>query len=155
MPTPIWRYPLSAAQLAAREGIPANVAYDVLASLGMDVPRATFERLYGQAQKAIALIGPTAELEGDIFPPAELIQTRSTVTSTGFQYQFQVSAVEQETGQELKLPFSIKTTYPISIAEAYESAIIEQQLRAPDYNLAIQGATLTGVYQLEPLEATA
>lgn len=154
-PTPIWRYPMSAAQLAARSGIPAGEAFDVLSTLGMDVPRETFDRLYGQAVRTASMVGDYADINPEALPESDLIQTRSTVTSTGFQYQFTVHAVEGDTGQEIELPFSIKTTYLITPGEAQESALIEQQLRAEDYNLQIQGATLTGIYSLEPLQEAA
>lgn len=154
--SPIWRYPQAAAQLAVREGIPLDVAFQTLQALGSNVSADRFARFYGQAEEARALVGPTGEIPPENFPPQELIQTRSTITSEGLQYQLQVSAVDLETDRELQIPYSIVVDEPISIEEAQEAAVVAQTLRGtmpghPSGNFRVIDARLTGVYRLVPL----
>ena len=149
----IWNYPMAAAQAAIREGVSADLAYDVLSALGSTVSRADFGTLYGQAEVARAMVGPTGELERDQLPGAEFIQPRRTVTATGYMYQLWVSAIDRETGAVVDIPYGIKLPYLITPGEAIDSAIVSQTLRAGDYNLDVLDAQLTGVYSLEPMEA--
>jgi hypothetical protein len=153
----IWHYPQAAAQLAVSEGIPLDVALQALQALGADVSEDRFARLYGQAEQARALVGPTGGIPPENFPPSELIQTRSTVTSTGLQYQLQVSAIDLETDRELQIPYSIVTDDMISVEEAQEAAVVAQTLRGtmpghPSGNFRVIDARLTGVYRLVPLQ---
>lgn len=148
----IWRYPMVAAQLAVREGIPENQAYDVLKTLGMDVSPDTFGRLYGQSVRAAGMVDLTSGLALDEYPTSDVIQTRSTVTSTGYLYQFSVSQTDLDSGQDFESPYSITTGQLITPGEGIDAAIVSQTLRAADYNLKVMGARLTGIFQLVPLE---
>lgn len=150
---PIWNYPLSAAQIAVRDSIPADLAYDVLSTLGMTVSRGDFDRLYGQATLAAHNAPLEMEAELDLIPGAEFIQPRTTVTSTGYLQQTLVTAVNTATGDEIQIPYSIRTDQLISRSEAINAAIASQNLRAPDYNLRVIGAAYTGTYELIPAEA--
>ena len=147
---PLWQYPAAAAQLAVREGVDAETAFTTMSALGMTADRATFERLYTQAQTAANMVEPTSSLTLDTLPNAEFIQTRSTVTSTGYLYQFNVRAVDTESGEEFDIPYSIKTSSLITPAEGIEAAIVSQTIRGAEYNHQVMNATLTGVFQLVP-----
>lgn len=144
---------MPAAQLAVREGVPVDPAYQALSALGMDVSRDRWGTLYAQASRAQQMIGPEGEADLGAVPSPEYIQTRSTVTSTGFLQQTLVFAVDKQTGQTIELPYSIKTDSLISRAEAIEAAIVGHTLRAEDYNLDVLGAIYTGTFSLEPEEA--
>lgn len=149
---PIWDYPMTAAQIAVRDNIPVDVAYQVLDSLGMDVNQADFERLYSQATLAVDMVAAEGEADLDSVPDAGFIQTRSTVTSTGYLQQILVTAVDQSTGGTIELPYSIRTDNLISRGEAIDAAIVSQTLRAPEYNLKVLSGIYTGTYQLVPGE---
>lgn len=151
---PLWQYPAAAAQLAVREGVDLDTAYTAMAALGMTATRETFSRLYTQAQIAAGMVDATSELGMDTLPAADSIQTRSTVTSTGYLYQFSVTAVDTESGEEFQIPYSIKTSQLITPAEGIDAAIISQTIRGAEYNHQVTGAQLTGVFQLVPGELT-
>ena len=151
MPSPnIWSYPSAAAQLAVRDGVDADTAYTTLTALGGDIDRGSFDRLYTQAQIAAGMIDDTSALPLDTLPNAESIQTRSTVTSTGYLYQFNVRAQDTESGEEFDIPYSIKTSQLITPGEGIDAAIISQTIRGEEYNHQVLSATLTGVFQLIP-----
>lgn len=147
---PLWQYPAAAAQLAVREEVDLDTAYQAMTALGMTADRSTFERLYTQAQIAAGMVAPTSELPQDTLPNVENIQTRSTVTSTGYLYQFAVHAVDTESGEEFDIPYSIKTSQLITPAEGIDAAIVSQTIRGAEYNHQVMGAQLTGVFQLIP-----
>lgn len=147
---PVWTYPMAAAQRAVRDNIPLDVAYEVLTSLGMDVPAENFARLYGQAVLAQSMAGVEMEQDLELVPGAEHIQHRSTVTSSGYLQQTLVTAIDQGTGATIEIPYSIRTDTLISRAEAIDAAMVSQTLRAPDYNLKVIGAAYTGTYELVP-----
>lgn len=147
---PVWSYPMAAAQRAVKDSIPLETAYQVLSSLGMDVPAEDFARLYGQAQLAADMAGVEMEADLEAVPGAEHIQHRSTVTSTGYLQQTLVTAIDQGTGATIEIPYSIRTDTLISRSEALDAAMVSQTLRAPDYNLRVIGATYTGTYELIP-----
>lgn len=141
---------MAAAQIAVRDQIDPQIAYQVLTSLGMDVPVQDFYRLYSQAQLAVGMVDPTGELPLDQLPGGEVIQHRSTVSSTGYLYQFVVHAVDTESDQEVDIPYSIRTDTLITPGEGIDAAIVSQTLRAPEYNLKVLGAQLTGISELVP-----
>ena len=143
---------MTAAQIAVRDNIPAPLAYQVLSSLGMDVSERDFARLYGQAQLSSSMVASEGEASLDEIPDASFIQTRSTVTSSGYLQQLLVHAVDQSTGATIEIPYSIRTDQLISRGEAVDAAIVSQTLRAPDYNLKVIGAAYTGTYELVPGE---
>lgn len=149
---PIWSYPMTAAQIAVRDNIPADLAYQVLDSLGMEVSQQDFSRLYGQAQLASDMVGREGEAGLDEIPDSSFIQHRSTVSSSGYLQQTLVHAVDKSTGATIEIPYSIRTDQLISRGEAIDAAIVSQTLRAPDYNLQVLGAAYTGTYQLVPGE---
>lgn len=141
---------MTAAQIAVRDDIPADLAYQVLDSLGMQVSQSDFNRLYGQAQLASDMVASEGEASLDDIPDSTFIQNRSTVTSTGYLQQTLVHAIDQSTGATVEIPYSIRTDQLISRGEAIDAAIVSQTLRAPDYNLKVTGAIYTGTYQLVP-----
>lgn len=147
---PLWQYPAAAAQLAVREGVELDTAYSAMAALGMTASREDFARHYTQAQIAAGMVDATSELPLDSLPDVSAIQTRSTVTSTGYLYQFNVNAVDTESGEEFQIPYSIKTSQPITPAEGIEAAIVSQTIRGAEYNHQVTGAQLTGIFQLIP-----
>ena len=145
-----WQYPLAAAQLAVREGIPAAVAHQVITALGADVTESTFANLYAQAIQARDMIGAEAEAPLDSIPGPEYIQPRSTVTSTGFLQQVLVTATDNQTGATIEIPYSVRSNQLLARDEVIQAAIVSQNLRAPDYKFTVQGAMYTGTYQLNP-----
>lgn len=151
---PLWQHPAAAAQLAVREGVDLETAFTAMQALGMSATRETFERLYTQAQIAAGMVEPTSVLGQDTLPSADSIQTRSTVTSTGYLYQFNVHAIDTESGEEFDIPYSIKTTQLITPGEGIDAAITSQTIRGAEYNHTVTGAQLTGVFQLVPGELT-
>lgn len=146
----VWNYPMTAAQIAVRDSIPAPLAFQVLTSLGMDVPESDFNRLYGQAQLASDRVAAEGEASLDDIPDSTYIQNRSTVTSSGYLQQTLVHAIDQETGASIEIPYSIRTDQLISRGEAVDAAIVSQNLRAPDYKFKVIGAVYTGTYELVP-----
>lgn len=151
---PLWQYPAAAAQLAVREDVDLDTAFDAMVALGMTASRDTFSRLYTQAQIAAGMIEPTSQIGLDSLPLAGDIQTRSTVTSTGYLYHFNVSAIDTESGETFQIPYSIKTSDLITPAEGIDAAIASQTIRGAEYNHTVTGAQLTGVFQLVPGELT-
>lgn len=143
---------MTAAQIAVRDDIPADLAYQVLTSLGMDVSQKDFDRLYGQALLATDMVASEGEASLDDIPDSSFIQHRSTVTSAGYLQQTLVHAVDQSTGATIEIPYSIRTDDLISRGEAIDAAIVSQTLRAPDYNLKVISAVYTGTYELVPGE---
>ena len=145
-----WQYPLAAAQLAVREGIPADVAHQVITALGADISQAAFTQLYHQAALAGDMIGAESEAPLDAIPGPEFIQQRTTVTSTGFLQQVVVTATDNQTGATIEIPYSVRSNQLLSRGEVIEAAIVSQNLRAPDYKFSVQGAMYTGTYSLNP-----
>jgi hypothetical protein len=146
-----WQYPLAAAQLAVREGIPADVAHQVITALGADISQAAFTQLYHQASLAGDMIGAESEAPLDAIPGQEFIQQRTTVTSTGFLQQVVVTATDNATGATIEIPYSVRSNQLLSRGEVIEAAIVSQNLRAPDYKFSVQGAMYTGTYELQPM----
>lgn len=145
-----WQYPLAAAQLAVREGIPADVAHQVISALGADVTRQAFGQLYNQAELARSMVGPEAEAPIESVPGPEYIQQRSTVSSTGYLQQVIIHATDNQTGASIEIPYSVRTNQLLSRDEVIQAGIVSQNLRAPDYKFTVQGAMYTGTYQLIP-----
>jgi hypothetical protein len=153
---PIWHYPKGAADLAVREGVPLDAFLASMDALGSTASPDRLTRFFSQAETARALVGPTSAIEPEEHPPEELIQTRSTVSSTGIQYQLTVSAVDLETDRELQIPYSLVTDELITVDEAQQAAIVSQTLRGtlpghPSGNFRVLDARLTGVYRLVPI----
>jgi hypothetical protein len=147
---PLIAYPRAAAQLAVSRGVPLEAAYRIASSLGANVSRAAFGQHYAEAEIAASSVGPTSSLPLDQLPPADLIQTMTTVTSRGYLYQTSVGAIDKETGEIIEIPYSVKTPDLINPSEAIDAAYVSQTLRAPEYNLQVIDARLTGVYALNP-----
>lgn len=148
----IWRYPRNAAVRAVQEGIPAPVALQVLQALGAEVNPDTWYQLYGQEEVRKALVGPTGELELDELPGEDLIQTRSTVTAEGYQVQLIVSAIDETTGADREIPYTLDVESPITPGAAIEQAIADQTIRVEGSKLALQiiDARVTGYYRNTP-----
>lgn len=146
----LWQYPAAAAQLAVREGVDLDTAYQTAAALGMTASREDFTRFYQQAATAAQMVDATSEIGLDSLPDINQIQDRTTVTSTGYLYQFNVQAIDGESGEEFDIPYSIKTSQLITPGEGVEAAIVSQTIRAAEYNHQVTGARLTGVFQLVP-----
>lgn len=146
---------MAAAQIAVRDGIPARIAIQALQALGATFDEQTFYRLYGQAELARSMVGPTGEAPIDQLPDVTLIQHRSTVSSTGFQYQFSVSTVDLETGEQADRYYSIVTPELITPEEGMDAAVVAQtnfasQPGSPSGQFRVLGARLTGIYRLVP-----
>ena len=149
-PPPIWNYPLSVARLAIRENIHPEAAYEVMSSLGANVPKERWDRLYGQALKSANMVGASSHWPLDQIPTSDIIQDLTTVTSTGYLYQTSVSVVDKSTGLERQIPWSLRTDDLLLPQEVVDSALVSQRIRAKQYEFEVLDAEITGFYRLVP-----
>lgn len=145
--TPLW-----AAIRAAKAGLSANQGLEAAKAADVSIRRQDWLALYREVRAALKAGAIETMQPLGRRPYATEFKVMSTVEATGFMQYVDVWVKDRETGEIRIRPYSIRTDFVMTRADAVATTLDRMQEHADAYGERILGAVYTGTYILVPRE---
>lgn len=135
---------------AARQGLSANKAYQLIHEAGEHIARGTFLKLYAEIRHDLTLQAEEITRPLDLKPAAAEIRPYVTPNAEGYMQYVDVYVRDRTTGEVYSVPYGVRTDDLLTRADAIETALSNYGSHADDYDQQVLGATYTSTYLFGP-----